>query len=334
MLSVSELKTAFGSYYIAGKQNLNDLLKAHLVPSITEKEWAPLVSTSDTRVRKMKAALTSVLQPYQKQLTPAGDLSVKPLEKNLSKMKYETDIDPDEIEDSYAGFMARTEQVDTNARQNWPITKFAGLMMIEKGREDYELQAVYKGVYVAPTTGVASTPDKAHDGLGQQIATDILAGDIVPINGPAAWSTDAQDFAQEIEDWVEDVRASNPVTREIVDGHCRKIFMSKALAMRAGKGFNKLYDQNYNQTGGDIMMSSYVYPVPHSNLVIVGLPSMSGSNRVILTPEENRFARVKAPKSEAAAEVSIDGRDITLFADFWKQLSYWDPEYVYTNQLD
>lgn len=335
MLSVSALKAAFGSYYINGGQSLKDLLKAHLVPSETEKEWAGgLITTTDTKVRKMKAALTSVLQPFQKALTPAGDLSILPLEKDLTKMKYETDIDPDELEESYAGFMARNASTDTNARKDWPITKYAGLMMIEKGREDYELNAVVKGTYVAPTPGTPGTPAQSHNGLAKQIADDITAGKIIPINGPAAWSTDAEDFALQLEQWIDDGRDTSEINRNIIDTHCEKIFMSKTLAMRAAKGFDKLYNTNYSKTDQNIMMASYKVPIPHTNQMIVGLSSWNGLSRIVMTPKANRMAYVKAPKSESAAEVDIDGRDITLYADFYKQLSYWDPEYVYCNQLN
>ena len=81
------------------------------------------------------------------------------------------------------------------------------------------------------------------------------------------------------------------------------------------------------------MSASYKVPIPHTNQMIVGLSSFNGLSRIVMTPKANRMAYVKAPKSESAAEVDIDGRDITMYADFYKQLSYWDPEYVYVNQL-
>ncbi len=330
MLNVTQLKSLFGSYFMSTGQGNKDVSKAFLVASVTEAAWAPLITTTDTKVRRMKSSLTDVLQPFQKALTPSGALTIAPLERDLTKMKYETDIDPDTIEDSYAGFMALK---DVNDRAQWPITRYVAEMMVEKGRENFEVKTIYKGVYLAPTPGTAGAAVDAMDGIGKQIADDITAGDIVPINGPLVWSTDPVDFAAEIEVWIETARDVSPLQREIIDNHCTEIFLDKSLALRAAKGYNKIYDTNYNVTGQDIKKSVYRVDIPFTNLTLVGLPSMSGSKRLVMTPAENRLCRVKRPNSEATCEIEFVGREGTLWSDFWKAVSYWDPEYMYVNQV-
>jgi len=326
-LSVSALKAAFGSYFINAGQGQKDIYEEYLVPSATEAAWAPLITTTDTQVRKMKSSLTDVLQPYQKALTPSGTLTVAPLSKSLTKMKYETIVDPDTIEDTYAGFLA---SIDTNDRKAWPITRYVAMKMLSKGREAFETKAIYKGVYLAPTPGTAGAAADAFDGLGTQIAADITATTITPV-ATGVLATDASDLAKQIEQWVVDCRAVSATQAEIIDNYCTEIFCDKAIALLAAKGFGINYNTQYNQTGASIMTAVYRVQIPFTNLTLVGLPSMSGKKRLVMTPSENRLCRVKRPASEAAAEMYVNGREITLFSDHWKAVSYWDPAYMFVN---
>lgn len=332
MINVTDLKTAWGAHYIAGGQGVKDIMKAILVPSVTDAEWAGTITpTEDTQVRKMKSSLTSVLQPFQKGASPAGDATIEPLSKDLTKMKYETDIDPDTIENSYAGFLAT---LDDNDRKKWPITKWIVTEMIAKGAEDWELSVVYGGVYSAPTPGTAGAVGTTHDGIGTQIAADITATNITPVNGPAAWSTDPDAFLEEFETWIQDVKDVSEVNRHIVENKVDKVFMSKTHAELLARGIFRKYNINYNASGQSIQGQPVKFPLPFSNLTIVGLPSMSGSNRVIMTPKENRMGYIKRPNAAKAAQLFETGpRELLAFCDFWKQVSYWDPAYMYVNQL-
>src|SRR5574343_834303 len=332
MILVTALVSAFGAQYHNEGQGLQSLMDEFLVPSVTEQEWCGGVTdTENTQEKKMSVTMSSTLQPWQKEASTTGDLTLDPLTMDLTKMKYETDVDPDTIEKTYAGFL---RGVDSNDRSQWTITRWiAEEKLVAKGREDWELSAIMKGEYVAPTAGTGGTPANAHDGILTQIADDITATDITAINGPASWDTDPEGCANEFEAWLEIVRGTSELIRSIVDNHCDKVFMSKTLAMRIRKGLDLKYKDYGNQVTpvtGDLKTAAYSYPLPYHNLIVIGLPSMSGSSRVILTPPQNRDGYVKAPNSEMVAQLYPTGpRELLAFCDFHKQVSYWDPQYVY-----
>lgn len=329
MINVTDLKSSWGSYFIDGGQGVKDVMKAFLVPSTTDLEWAGrILPTTDTQVRKMKSTLSSVLQPWQKGASPTGDLTINPLPRDLSFLKYETDIDPDTIAASYAGFL----DSDTNDRKQWPISKWIVNEMFEKGNEDWELSAVVKGVYSAPTPGTGGAPSTSHNGLAKQITDDITAEKITPVSGPTNWSTDPETFCTEIETFIEDASAVSEIRRHIIENKCDKFFMSKTLANRLAKGLHAKYNINYNATGENLLTAPMKFMLPFTNLMVVGLPSMNGLKRVILTPPQNRFGYVKRPNSQKVAQLFETGpRELLAFSDFYKQVSYWDPAYVICN---
>jgi hypothetical protein len=335
MILVSALVAAFGAQYTNEGQGMQSMMDQFLVPSVTEQEWCGGCNvTENTQEKKNSVTLSSVLQPWQKGASPTGDLTIAPLTMTLSKMKYETDIDPDTIERTYAGWL---RGVDTNDRSQWTITKWiAEIKLVEKGREDWELKAIMGGEYAAPTPGTGGAPETSHDGILTQVADAITATTITAINGPAAWSTDSEDCANEFEAWLESVRGTSETIRTIIDNHCDKVFMSKTLAMRIRKGLDIKYKDYGSQVAisGAIKTAAYRYTLPYHNLEVVGLPSMTGSSRVILTPPQNRDGYIKAPNSEQVAQLYPTGpRELLAFCDFYKQVSYWDPQYMYVNQL-
>jgi hypothetical protein len=332
MITATDLKTDWGNYFRNEGQGAKDIMKAFLVPSTTDLEWAGrIVPTTQTQERKIKSSLSNVLQPFQTGASPAGDLTLAPLVCNLTKMKFETDIDPDTIEVSYAGFLAN---LDTNDRKQWPITRYIVEEMIAKGNENWELEVVYKGEYAAPTPGTAGAVATTHDGLKTQIADAITAGDITAVNSNASWDSDPEAMLVEIETWIEAVAAVSAINRHIVENYCDKLFISKTLANRMAKGIFKTYNSNYNASDQNIKTAPTKFMLPFANIEVIGLPSMNGQNRVIMTPAVNRNGYIKRPTSSKVAELYQSGpRELLAFADFHKQVSFWDPAYMFVNQL-
>lgn len=321
-LSVTSLKSAFGKA-IGTPASRKDIDLAFLVPSKTEAEFN-LIPTDKTEVRRVRAAVDQVLQKFQAQATPNGIVTLTPRTILLQDLKYELEIDPDVIEDSYLGFMANP---DNNDRKSWTITQFVmNELMIQKGRENFELSEVYKGVAAAITPGTASALGASFDGLGKLIADNIA--DYTVVAGPAAWSTDPVDFVTQVEEWVELCRATSELNRSIIDNSVDKIHMSQTLAQRFRTGMQLKYNVNYAQ----VSMPMAVFVAP--NIAVVGLPSMSGKDRVIMTFKENRAAYIKRPESENGMGISeANPYKPMLYAKFWKGIGFWHPNYVFVNQL-
>lgn len=321
-INVTALKSTFGKL-VQGQQGKDFIVKEFLVPSVTETEFN-MLPTELTQVRKAKAAVDQVLQAFQAELTPAGIVSFTPRTIDLQELKYELELDPDVIEDSIIGYLANP---DTNDRSDWGITKYVvNELMIQKGRENFELHEAYKGVKAAIVPGTPSALGASYDGIGTIMAANIA--DFEVVNSAPIWSTDPVDFVTEVETWIEACRATSEINRTIIDNAVDKIHVSQTLAQRFKQGMRLKYNINYAQ------INDPMRPFNAERISVVGLPSKSGSNRIEMTFKQNRAGYIKRPKSETEVGVNLANPYApTLYAKFWKALGYWHPEYVFVNQL-
>lgn len=321
-INVTALKSTFGKL-VEGQQGQDFIVKEFLVPSITEREFN-MVPTDLTQVRKAKASLDQVLQAFQAARTPNGVLTMEPRKLDLQDLKYELELDPDVIEDSIVGYLANP---DTNDRTDWGITKYVmNELFIQKGRENFELFEAYKGVKAAIVGGTASALGESYNGIGKLVADGIADYNVV--NGPAAWSTDPVDFVTEIETWIEECQEASELHRSLIDNTVDKIHMSQTLAKRFRMGMKAKYNVQYAQIGDPMSIFDI------ESIKVVGLPSMSGRNRIFMTFKANRAGYIKRPKSEN--EIGLDRSNVykpMLYSKFWKVLGFWHPEYVWINQL-
>ena len=322
-IDVTDLKTAFGKA-IGTPASRKDIDVQFMVMSETEAAFGGLTPTDKTQVRRMKAEMDRVLQAFQAIASPVASLALKPRSMDLQDLKYEVELDPDVLEDSYATFLANP---DNNDRSSWTITQFViNELMINKGREEFELKEVYSGIKAAIVSGVASAAGAGYNGLGKYIADNIANFNLVA--GPGTWSTDPVEFVTQIEDWIEDCCASSEINRQVIENMVDKLCMSKTLAKRYRRGVKAKYNVEYKQVTDPMVIED------NNNIQIVGLPSMNGKNRVFMTFAANRAAYIKRPKSESEIGISMaNPYKPMLYAKFWKALGFWHPEYVYVNQL-
>ena len=78
------------------------------------------VRTNATQWRSVDSSIGNVLQPWQKDWSPSGDLDFKPNTINLKKAKVETSECPDDFSDSYLMFL----EGDGNDRKQWPFVRW------------------------------------------------------------------------------------------------------------------------------------------------------------------------------------------------------------------
>lgn len=328
-MTITELVAAFEAQYRAGSQSVKDIDTSFFQPLVTEGFFGGLIPTVNTQERRVKAIIGQILRKKQKAFTGDDNGEFLPRSINLQELSYEYKNFPDVLQASYVGFLA---SMDTNDRAQWPITRYiVDVLMINKGREEFELNEVYKGVSGVIVPGTANDPGENFDGIEHQMNELIDEGDIVPIGGDTAWSTTPATFIAEVEAWIAAVKASSNEARLLVEGGAiRKIAMAPDLAFRLAKGLFKEYNVNYNATGQNIVNQPFEVALPFSNLVAVGLPSMSGKSRMFMTPEVNKVAFIKKPQSETGPEIQKVDREVKIFMDFWKGIGFWHPEYVYT----
>lgn len=324
-MNIAELKAAFGAYYRQEGQGVKDLDTAIVQPLVTEQFFNSR-PTLNTQERRMKAMIGKVLRQRQTALTAESSLEIKPRVIDLQPLSYEVRETPMEIEDSYAGFLANP---DNNMYKDWTIVQYiVNELMLKKGRQEYELDEVYYGVAGAITPGVANPAGENFNGLKHLINEFITEGSIIPVSAPTTWDTNPANVIDELEAWINDVKATSNEARLLVNAGM-EIGLSPELFELAMRGIHKNYNVNYNATGDNITDRPQSVKLPFGKTRLFELPSMSGAQELIMTPSWNRAAFIKRPISESGPNVQEVGREVVIFSDFWKGIGFWHPEYVY-----
>jgi hypothetical protein len=327
-MNIQELKDAFGAYFRNEGQGLKDFHSSFFQPIVTERYFGSR-PTLNTQERKVKTGIGQVLRKWQKAITAEESLEMLPRSIDLQKLSYEVRDTPDEIEDSYAGFMSSP---DSNDKRTWTIVQYIiNELMLNKGRQEMELNEIYKGVASPIVPGTANPPGENFDGLEFLMNNLITDGKISPVQGPTTWDENPKNMVAELKEWVSLVKASDNEARLLLESNqIDYVFMSPHLVERLAEGVFEKYSINYNAANIDIMKTPLEVRLPFSNLTAVGLPSMAGRERVFMSPKNNRAAFIKRPISEGAPHIQEQGREVVIFSDYWKGIGFWHPEYVYT----
>lgn len=316
-MTITDLKTEYGAYINHG-QNANDILKKAQFGGETG-EICTIVTTDDTVIRKGSASMSRVLQPFQKAFTPTGGITVSPSPIQLYKLKVDVQEYPDELEDSWLGFLASN---DTD-RKAWPFTRWlVEMFILAQAAEDLELNEVFAGEYAAPTPGTAGAAGTAMEGL-RKILNDLIDGATITPTNTGAIEAVNTDFVTQVEDWFETA----------VDNQYKRlpltIEMSLANAIKFRRGNRAKYNMSYDQ------VSELEAFADRPNVRIVGLPSWGTSDKILCTPRENLIMGVKRwSGNQLENMVESEDRKVKIFADFWRGVGFIMPELIWTNELD
>lgn len=313
----TDVVTEFGAFYIKGSQNEKDLYK--LMYNQTETaELFTTVQTQDTVIRKGDSRLTELLQPFQKAFTPKGTLTFKPVSIPLFKMKVDVQETPDDLEANWLGFLA---ELDTTDRKKWPFVRwFMEVHILRQMDRDKELNAIFKGIYAAPTPGIAGAANTSMDGFNKIRKNQISAGRVTPI-ALGALSSDEQTFCEQIETFArsmdQDVLAGNePMT----------IAMSQTLARRYRRGKRKKYNMNYAQASDLMTVEDF------DQIRVKGYDSMASSNVIFASPKWNLVRGQK--RSSRQMQIENVDRTVKIYTDWWEGVGMIIPEYLFTNDQD
>ena len=160
-MNVSEIITAFGAYYLNSGQNMNNILRMLTQGAVTPSYMTP-IKTEETIYRMSSVTVGSLVQSSQKDWTPSDPGIFVPNEIRKRHMKIDIDIFPDDIEDTWLGFLASNNL----SKKYWPLIRYMiEKVYIPKIHEDLEMKAYYTGKYKAPTAKTANKPEDVMDGL-------------------------------------------------------------------------------------------------------------------------------------------------------------------------
>jgi hypothetical protein len=221
---------------------------------------------------------------------------------------------PDEIADTWLGFL----EGDGINRKDWPFVRWMiEEHIIPKAQEDYEMNEVFGGVYVAPTPGTAGAAGTAMNGI-LKIQNDLVtAGRIAPIVTGALPVTDL-----EVVNYVENFVTKVPTAyRKVIDILC----LNEDWELKYRRGKRVKYNSQYLQEPNLETLADF------PNVKVVGLPSHAGSNRIWASLPQARVRPIKkAALAQTMAIENVD-RQVKMYTDWSEAVGFTVPEFVFIN---
>lgn len=303
--TMTDILAEYGSYYLKSGQNLSRLKSALAQPSVTLEKFGTRLFIDDTKYQMANPIFTSLLQPFRKAFEAKGDVDFHPNVIDLNHMKVDMSMYPHDIEASWLGFLAGQ---DASQLKNWPIVKYMlEQYMAVQIQEDKELNAVYKGEYDADGT----TASDSMDGLKKKLVA-ASADTKYPCNiiSGIGELTEASIFEQieAYDEAIDDKYTNVPVIHFMSPYWVRQMKKAKRT-----KGY-------YLIESADQIDAS----VDFTDHVIVGLPSMSGTNDLFSTVRQNLIHIIKRPSNLNAVNVDVQVADrlVKVLADWWEAVGF------------
>lgn len=233
-----------------------------------EFEKAMTPRACDNTYSAPNASMTDVIQPYQWQFTPKGDVTFDAVENKLQKIKIDILITGDDLEKFWDSWMIEWHEIGKDPKQ-WSFHRYLyDVVIVPKLLEEMNTNS-WAGVYAAPTPGTAGASTAAVDGYKKKIEDAILAGDVTEY---ATGAFVATTMVSQIESWCD----SLPIPYRDQPG---KILMSNTNA----KAYWRDYRAKFG-AGNSVLNPNDELRVDATKKQIVGLNAMEGSNRIIFSP--------------------------------------------------
>jgi hypothetical protein len=313
-ITPTDVITEFGSYYIDQGQNMQSLLMRPFHPFGTRDAFTN-VPTDNTQLRYSDVTVGEILQRYQDTFTAKGEVVFSPVKIDLSQVKIDQEFNPNNLVYSWLGFLTNNN-VD---RSTWPFIRwFIEVYLLNQLFEDIETKAVYKGEQAAIVVGTAGTAIGAITGV-KKIINDNIA-DMTQI-GTGAFAADPVDFVTQIEQFVKSV---DERYRD------RKMFLNlnNDRKIQFVEGMQKKYNTYYAQVPDTLSVRNF------DNVIIKGRTSMSGSDKIWMTPTDNAVFATKGFGNANAFELEKSKRKVQIFTDFHIGIGFLQKDLVFTNDLD
>lgn len=313
-LTISDIVSEYGKYYVNGGQNEKDILKLMKQPAVTPSHAKPIL-TENTQYQFATSHFGTKVQQFQKKFTPKGDDEFKPNNIQLRQGKIDYSFYPDEITESWAGFLS---SIDEGDRSKWPIVRY----MVENSvlpsiPNDMELLAYGKGIYEAPVEGESGEASKVMDGL-IKLTDDGLVNAGKPMNnvvltGPST-KDNGVDFIETFLKSVDDLYLNN---------FKFKILCDPIIVRNYQANYRERFNQSVVYSDERTLKVDF-----HANVELVSLPSLSNTGRVIATPADN-FLYVRRKNGINAPTIQADKREVIIMTDWWEALGFGYNELVW-----
>lgn len=312
-INVADVISEYGDYYLNHGQNQSSLIQRLHRPSVTAAEFRT-IPTKDTVVRFGSSEMSRILQPFQKAFTPIGDVTFKPNPINLFNLKVDYEEMPDDLVNSWLGFL----EGDGVVRSEWPFVRWIMEVHISaRVAEDFELNEAWAGNFTAPTPGTAGAAGTAMDGIKQ-----IMADNSAKINtiSMGAVPTADEDVVTYVEDFVAQI--SKEYRKRIT-----KLYMNEDLHLQYRRGKRNKYNQNYAQE------ADLDRVIDFPQMSVMGLPSMGTDTTMWCTLEANKVRPLKKVEFGNMQVREFAARKVSIYTDYWTVLSFARMEDVFRTDV-
>lgn len=305
-----DLVASFGATYIPEGQDMDRLKTAIRTPSVTAGAAKPIIYDGEL-YRFSNVIFQEIVQSFQKAFTAKGDISFKPNEIRLRKMKIDLALYPDDVDGSWLGFLG---SLTDQERKNWPIIKYMlENEIVPQLKMDLETQAYFKGSYSAPVAGTPGNAAQTMDGIKKLLDAGLTAGTMQAVALSAVpTNSNIFEMVEEFADNLDEKLASVPVT----------IYMSTAKVKAYLRDKRNTHGTDVNYTAGKITIDFA------DNVKIVGLPSMAGSPYIWATPDDN-FLYLRRVNGMSTPKVEEHLRQVFLMLDWWEGIGFGYNPLVY-----
>ncbi|WP_338814077.1 hypothetical protein V9L05_01385 [Bernardetia sp. Wsw4-3y2] len=317
-ITITQVVAMFGAYYVQNRANMNNLIQ-QIYQAEKTASFFRLMPTMSTIYERSTSELGEVLQKYQPDFTPKGDVTFKGEQYLLPWLKVDVEYVPDTLVQSWLGFLAGSGY----EKEKYPFIKwFMENHLIPKMKEDFE-KAIYMGVDGTVTPGTATTALAVMDGIRKQIndyVADVNSG--INIIATGALDNDDKIFVKQIEDFCDQIA-------EKFDGISMELFMRPSRYKSYRRGRRALYNENYAQVS-----DSELLDVEDTNIKVVKSPSMATSDKIWMSPAKNRARPVRMPKDKQIIGMERVVRKVQMYTDWHEGACFETPIYIWTNDLD
>jgi len=320
-ISAANVITEWGAVYRAEGQGIKDILTKLMQRSVTAS-YFPTRITDKTVLEKVTAEFTRVLQRFQKDFTPIGGTTFEPVKIPLYKLKIDLKETPDDLEESWLGFLADSGL----KRKDWPFIKWYLTNALIQADKDLELNEIYNGVPGVITPGTATASGTSLKGIKKQINEANTNGTLLKITMGAVPDTATDAGKKALVEYIETMIKSTP---RLLRNELDYVFLNEDLHDDFRDGMRLKYNTNYES-----VPEGKITKLRNDNISVVGLPSMTGSTKIWTTPEWNRQSGFKKPGNEKIFEVENVDRTVKAYTDYYKGFGFWILQYLVSNDVE
>lgn len=319
-LDIDDVVTSWGEYYLNSGQNMDNL---HMLPfeEYDTQTAGTIVETDQTVLREANVEVQEILQQYQDDFTSKGGVTFEPVNIFLYNIKIDVGVIPHKLINAWTGFLTNSgNDPETYPFIAWLVEQY----LLKQGKEDFELKAVYTGVYEAPVEGTAGEAEKIINGIEFLQNSGVTAGSISPISTVDLTSggLSAKDMVTAIENWVKEIPEKYRYNIAM------QISMSRTLRDKFRQGMRDKYNVNYMQTEQLTRLMDF------ENFTIEGRASMAGKGRIWTTPKWNLLFPVKGFSNKNAFDVQKVDRKVKFLTDWWQGVGFVQNKLVFMNDAE